>query len=292
MNRTPPIKAKWRLPGVGRIGLFHGGDALRLLPFRGGIIVWPVSDDFEEAVKLVSAAEKILVFTGAGVSTRSGIPDYRGPTGVWKERQPVYYDAFMSSEDSRVEYWQYKLETWPPMRDAEPNAAHRGIVELEAAGKLLLLVTQNIDGLHERAGLSRDRLVELHGTNNLVECQSCHEESDPDPHFDEFRRTGRAPICRCGGYLKPATISFGQSLKGFDLQRASGAAEEADLVISLGSSLSVYPASDVPLIAARRGVPYIIINRGQTAHDGLPEVSVRLEGDVVDLFPQAVEKAI
>ncbi len=231
------------------------------------------------------------MFTGAGISTPSGIRDFRGPTGIWKERQPVYYDQFMSSEAARIEYWDYKTETWPTMRDAVPNAVHECIVELERAGKLLIVVTQNIDGLHHRAGLSREKLIELHGTNGRVECQSCHEESDPDPHFEHFKKTGKAPLCSCGGYLKPATISFGQGLRPNDLKASEEAAWEADFVVSLGSSLSVYPASEIPLLAARRNVPYAVVNRGPTDHDGFPEVTLRLEGDVVDIFPPAVKGA-
>lgn len=241
--------------------------------------------------ELLRAANEILLFTGAGISTPSGIRDFRGPKGIWKERQPVYYDQFMSSESARIEYWDYKAETWPAMRDAVPNAVHAALVELEQAGKLLMVVTQNVDGLHSRAGLSREKLIELHGSNWLVECQTCHEESDPDPHFQHFQRTGRPPVCHCGGFLKPATISFGQSLRASDLKAADQAARDADLVIALGSSLSVYPASEVPLIAARRGVPYIVINRGPTDHDEFTEVSLRLEGDVLDIFPPAVEQA-
>jgi NAD-dependent deacetylase len=249
------------------------------------------TDESDRLVEYLRSAKRILVFTGAGISTGSGIRDFRGPNGVWKERQPVYYDQFMSSETARVEYWDYKAESWPSMRDATPNPVHECLVELEEAGKLLMVVTQNIDGLHSRAGLSRERLIELHGSNGRVECQNCHAESDPDPHFEEFKRTGKAPTCSCGGFLKPATISFGQSLRPNDLEAAEQAAQEADLVVSLGSSLSVYPASEIPLIAARGDVPYAVINRGPTDHDGFPEVSLRLEGDVVDLFPPAVKRA-
>lgn len=243
-------------------------------------------------VELLRGAEKILVFTGAGISTGSGIPDFRGPEGVWKRRQPVYYHDFMRSEAARIEHWDYKLEGWPAFREARPNATHEAIVRLERAGKLLMLVTQNIDGLHSRAGTSAPKLVELHGTNSFVECQSCGRLSDPEPHFEYFRKTRRPPVCECGGFLKPATISFGQNLRPEDLERAQQAALEADLALALGSTLSVYPAAEIPLLAATRGVPYIIINRGPTEHDERPEVTLRLEGDVADIFAPAVEQAI
>jgi NAD-dependent deacetylase len=247
--------------------------------------------DTDRLVELLRGASRILLFTGAGISTGSGIPDFRGPQGVWTRRQPVYCDDFMRSEAARIEHWDYKLEAWPAMRAAQPNAVHRAAVELHHAGKLQSVVTQNIDGLHARAGLPAAKLVELHGTNLEVECQSCGRRSDPAPHYDYFRRTRRPPVCGCGGLLKPATISFGQQLREADLQRAAEAAEHCDLVIALGSTLSVHPAAEFPLLAARRGVPYAIINRGPTEHDGLPSVTLRLDGDVTAIFPPAVAAA-
>src|SRR5512141_927840 len=130
--------------------------------------------------QLLREAERILAFTGAGISTGSGIPDFRGPEGVWKRRQPVYYHDFMRSEKARIEHWEFKLEGWPGFRDARPNATHLAVARLEQAGKVLLVATQNIDGLHEKAGTSRAKLVELHGTNRWIECQSCGKRSEPE----------------------------------------------------------------------------------------------------------------
>ncbi|HEY6169332.1 MAG TPA: Sir2 family NAD-dependent protein deacetylase, partial [Verrucomicrobiae bacterium] len=247
-----------------------------------------MTDSISKLVKHLRQSRRMLVFTGAGISTGSGIPDFRGPGGVWERRKPVYYQDFMTSEAARVEHWDYKLEGWDGFRDARPNATHHAIVRLERAGKLLMVVTQNIDGLHSRAGTAAERLVELHGTNLFVECQSCGRRTDPEPHFESFRKTRQPPCCECGGFLKPATISFGQNLRPEDLERAAAAAGECDLVVALGSTLSVYPAAEVPLAAGRRGVPYVVINRGPTEHDGLREVTLRLEGDVVEIFPPAV----
>src|SRR4051812_38232983 len=157
-------------------------------------------------VELLRAAHHILIFSGAGVSTASGIPDFRGPNGVWTRRRPVYYDEFLASDAARVEYWDYKLETWEIYQRAQPNALHHAIVALERAGKVSAVVTQNVDGLHRRAGTSAARLVELHGTDLLVECQSCHATSDPAPHFSRFKATRHPPRCECGGVLKSATI--------------------------------------------------------------------------------------
>lgn len=237
-------------------------------------------------------AQRALIFTGAGISTGSGIPDFRGPGGVWTKRQPVYYQDFMSSEEARIEHWDYKLEGRDVFRDAQPNAVHHAIVRLERAGKLCAVVTQNIDGLHRLAGTSEERLVELHGTNALVECQSCRARSDPEPHFEFFRLQRRSPRCDCGGFLKPATISFGQNLDPRELERAAQAAMEADLVVALGSTLSVYPAASFPLLAAGRGVRYAIVNRGATDHDQEPRLTLRLEGEVGAIFPAAVDDAL
>lgn len=238
------------------------------------------------------ASEKMFIFTGAGISTASGIPDFRGPQGVWKKRQPVYFQDFMSSEAARIEHWDFKLEGWDGYRDAQPNAVHRAIVALENAGKVLAVVTQNIDGLHLRAGTSAERLIELHGTNLLVECVSCKSRSAPGPHFEFFRTNRKPPLCSCGGFLKPATISFGQSLDSRVLERAEKAAVGGDLVIALGSTLSVYPAASFPLLAALHGAPYVIINRGPTDHDDERSVSLRIEGDVAEIFPAVVEAAL
>jgi NAD-dependent deacetylase len=238
------------------------------------------------------ASKNALIFTGAGVSTGSGIPDFRGPQGVWTRRQPVYFQDFMTSEAARIEHWDYKLEGRDAFRDARPNTVHHAIIRLERAGKLRCVITQNIDGLHSLAGTSAERLVELHGTNLLVDCQTCHWRGDPEPHFEYFRVKRQPPLCECGGFLKPATISFGQSLDPAELERAREAATEADLVVALGSTLSVYPAASFPLIAAERGVPYIVINCGATDHDNERSVTLRLEGEVSELFPPAVDAAL
>lgn len=198
----------------------------------------------------------------------------------------------MTSEAARIEHWDYKLEGRKAFRDARPNEIHSAIVQLERVGKLCAVITQNIDGLHSMAGTSPELLVELHGTNALVECQTCNERSNPEPHFEYFRLTRRPPVCRCGGFLKPATISFGQSLDQRELKRAERAALDADLIVSLGSTLSVYPAACFPLRGAQRGVPYIVINRGATDHDHESCVTLRLEGEVNEIFTPAVRAAL
>jgi len=250
------------------------------------------SEPHAELVAFIKNASQIMLFTGAGISTGSGIQDFRGPKGFWKTHQPVMYPDFMKDESARVEYWNQKLIAYPSFKAALPNAAHRACVQIEEAGKLGLLVTQNVDGLHRKAGSAEDKLVELHGTNTQVQCQTCKAKSEPDSAFAFFEKHRSCPRCECGGFLKPATISFGQNLRPDDLEKAEACANTTDLVIALGSTLSVYPAAEFPLIAAREGVPYVIINRGPTEHDEMKLVSLRLEGDVAELFPPAVDKAL
>lgn len=251
-----------------------------------------IADSIAALADLLAAGDRILVFTGAGISTPSGIPDYRGPQGVWKTRRPVYYQEFMQSEEHRRAYWQQKLEDSETWGSAGPNEVHASIVALEAAGKIEMVVTQNVDGLHSLAGTSPERLVEIHGTNLAVECQSCGERTDPAPHFAVFAETGVSPTCHCGGFLKPATISFGQSLRSADMARAYEAADRCDLVVALGSTLAVTPAASVPLYATERGTPYVIVNQGPTDHDQLRVVTLRIEDDVATVVPAAVVAAL
>lgn len=241
---------------------------------------------------ILAAARRLLIFTGAGISTASGIPDYRGPQGVWTTRRPVVYQDFMSRREARIEYWRQKAEDRRAFSSAKPNAVHEAVVALERAGRVELLVTQNVDGLHRAAGTSENVLVEIHGTNGLIECQTCGVRSDPGEPFRVFAETGEPPTCECGGYLKPATISFGQQLRAPDLVKAYDAANRADTVVSLGSTLAVTPAADIPLEAARSGACYVVINRGPTNHDRSPLVALRIDGDVCAVFPPAVASAI
>ena len=245
-----------------------------------------------ELADWLRGAGRILVFTGAGISTPSGIPAFRGKGGIWTTRQPVYYQNFMAREASRIEYWEYKLEMWEEHGDARPNIIHETIVRLEQADKVELVVTQNIDGLHRAAGTPEELLVEVHGTGTLAECQTCRARNPVEASFEQFKQTRQPPICECGGFLKPATISFGQDLREPDLARAFAAAAACDLVIALGSTLSVSPANAIPLAAAQAGAPYIIINRDETDHDTLTQVTLRLTGNVEEILPTAVEAVL
>lgn len=235
------------------------------------------------AKELIAGAKKILVFTGAGVSTGSGIPDYRGPDGVWLKREPVLYQDFLASTRAKQDYWKYKAETFPAFRTAVPNAAHKALVELERGGRLLALVTQNIDSLHRTAGSHTDKLIELHGSGLYAECLDCLNWTSMAEALEKFRADGAPPLCSCGGWLKPAVVMFGEPLDQENLVRAFKAAEDCDLAISVGSSLAVEPAASIPLSAKAGGKPYLIVNLGATAHDKAADII--LAGDACEILP-------
>lgn len=239
--------------------------------------------------ELLGAARRVFAFTGAGISTKSNIPDFRGPEGIYRKRAPVYYQEFVASDRARREYWSFKAEGYAAFRDAVPNAAHHALVTLEKLGKLELVATQNVDGLHQLAGTSPECLVELHGTNRSVECAACGKGETPERCMQEFDATGNPPQCSaCGGWMKPAVVMFGQSLDTERLRKAQASSRAADLVLVLGSSLVVTPAADLPLLGVRAGAKYVIINQGATPQDGL--ATLRIEGDVVDYLATAVER--
>ena len=247
-------------------------------------------EEIRELAAAVSAAQRVLVFTGAGMSTASGIPDFRGPQGIWKQRRPGLFQDFVASAEARRKHWRYKAAGHREFSAARPNAAHDALVALERLGKLDILVTQNVDGLHQDAGHDPERVIELHGTNRAVECLSCGARSSPEPALEQFEATGDCPRCpECSGVLKTATVSFGQPMPQAELERAFRAARRADLVLAAGSTLEVRPAADVPLAAAGAGAFYAIVNRGPTSHDRYADL--RLEGDVTELLP-ALSRAV
>lgn len=242
----------------------------------------------DQLVRLMEKSTRTLVVTGAGISTGSGIPDFRGPQGIWKRRQPVYFQEFLQSEEKRVEYWDYKAEGHQQFASAKANATHLAIAKLDQLGRLQAVVTQNIDGLHQAAGLDPEKIIEVHGTNRWIECLECKDRSEPGPAVEYFLQHQATPRCECGGFLKFATISFGQALEPRVLQDAWAAASECDLVLALGSTLSVQPAAAVPMVAVERGVSYVIINQGATDHDSAADL--RIDGDVAEFLPPAVER--
>jgi NAD-dependent deacetylase len=243
----------------------------------------------DDARRLVAEASSVAVLTGAGISTDSGIPDFRGPNGVWTKNPAAEKAAtiqnYVSDPEVRKRAWRNRLESeaWA----AEPNAGHLALVDLEHHGKLHTLITQNIDGLHQRAGSDPDRVVEVHGTIRQVGCLNCGERAPMERALDRVRAGEEDPECRtCGGMLKSATISFGQSLVADDLGRAERAARECDLLLAVGSTLSVYPICDVVPIAKRLGAAVVIVNAEPTQFDDLADAVVR--GSISEVLPAII----
>jgi NAD-dependent deacetylase len=229
--------------------------------------------------EVIGTAQKILVFTGAGLSTESGIPDFRSPGGIWEKYDPAdfYFQKFISDEISREKYWQMSTEFYDTIRDAVPNRAHLAIKTLEERGKLLAIVTQNIDNLHHKAGNSPDKIIELHGTVISVSCLSCKKKYDRDEIQARLRSGVKVPYCDdCGGILKPDTISFGQAMPQEEMERSIRYAGICDLCIVLGSSLVVYPAASVPIHAVRSGARLMIVNRDPTPQDTYADLVIRM----------------
>jgi NAD-dependent deacetylase len=251
-----------------------------------------VTDALRTVVSWIAEAPVVLVFTGAGISTESGIPDFRGPNGLWKMRDPMRYTLqnFVADPEVRRESWDNRLHS--TLDAAEPNDGHRAIVALERTGKVRTVVTQNIDGLHQRAG-STD-VVELHGTTREAGCLSCGRRMPIGVVLDRVREGDSDPHCElCGGLLKTATISFGQMLIEADVERAMSAARACDICIAAGSTLSVWPAAGVPLEAARSGARLVIVNDSETDLDSAASALVRGRcGPVLSTLAEQVALAL
>lgn len=232
--------------------------------------ILPKNDPLAELAAVLKTSRSMVAFSGAGLSTESGIPDFRSPGGIWSQVQPVYFDAFLASEAARREYWRQKCTAHATYAAAPPNAGHQVLSRWETAGRLRGVVTQNIDGLHQLAG-SR-RVVELHGTARVIACLDCQARYEPEPLVEEFLASEAPPVCpACGGLLKHATISFGQTLPTDALETAHAWARECDLFLVLGSSLVVYPAASLPEVALDHGARLAIINRDPTPLDHLAD---------------------
>jgi NAD-dependent deacetylase len=232
-------------------------------------------------------ARHVVVLTGAGLSTSSGIPDFRSPGGRWSQYRPVTIQEFLASEEARARYWRYKGETWEVIRGAEPNPAHRALARLGRAGRIALLVTQNVDGLHERSGFPADRLVNIHGTDSAVECLRCGRR-EPRAMAQRAWEAGDAvPRCGCGGPWKPATISFGQALVQPDLDRALCAAGACDLFVAAGTSLVVGPINQMLPVARRAGARVAIVTASETPYDDVAHW--KLAAPVESVLPRAEE---
>jgi len=235
------------------------------------------------------ASNRVVALTGAGLSTASGIPDFRSPGGVWEKYKPVEYADFQRSEDARREHWKYKGATIPAMLEARPNPAHDALARLEAAGRLLGVITQNIDGLHQAAG-SRN-VLELHGTNRYAVCLRCGAEEPIEPVLERLVGGEDVPACeRCRGVLKPATVSFGQMLPPDVLRQAMEVTRQADCLLALGTSLQVQPAASLVDVAKEHGARVIVVTRSSTPYDALADA--KLDHPLGTCLPEIVGQVL
>ena len=222
----------------------------------------------QEFASRIRESREIVVFTGAGISTESGIPDFRSPGGIWTRYRPVTFQEYMASEAARIEVWKRRLETHEAHKKARPNIGHYFVQSLDAKGKLIGLITQNVDGLHSMAGLSDEKIVELHGTNRKIICLNCNKSFNPDEIIEGLVGNFISPKCdACGGILKSAAVSFGQAMPQEAMRRAQDWTEHARIFIVMGSSLQVQPAASFPVLAKRNGALLAIINRETTPLD-------------------------
>ena len=234
--------------------------------------------DIAELRQMIEEAKRVVIFTGAGISTESGIPDFRSPGGIWTKMRPIDFSDFMSSAEARRETWRRRFATDETMRKAEPNRGHRAVATLVSRGKASAVITQNIDGLHQASGVPASRVIELHGNTTYSHCLDCAQRYEIADVREEFERTGEPPNCNaCGGFVKTATVSFGQSMPPAAMIRAEEETLASDLFITIGSSLVVYPAAGFPELAARNGARLVILNREPTGLDALADLVLNRE---------------
>ena len=246
-----------------------------------------MSDALAQLKALLKAAQRVAIFTGAGISTESGVPDFRSPGGIWSRLTPIDFKDFIRSEDMRRESWRRKIEIDRDMQVAEPNRGHRAVAELLRRGQAQAVITQNIDGLHQRSGIPDHAMIELHGNGTYASCLDCSKRYELAPIVEAFTRDDRLPHCdACGGFIKSATISFGQSMPEAAMRRAEAEALACDLFLVLGSSLVVYPAAGFPRLARRNGAKLVILNREETDQDRLADLVLRT--DIGPTLGQAV----
>lgn len=238
---------------------------------------------FSHALDLMRGAQRMVFFTGAGISTESGLPDYRGPDGVWTTGKIPTVGEEPQTEEERLEYWQFRRESYPFMQSREPNTGHIAISDMLANGKAIAVITQNIDGLHQKSGVPQDRVIELHGSTRKFRCVPNSHIIDGDIIQQQLEQGELDPRCpECGGVLRSDTVLFGESLPRAALEMAARVSAATDVMVVVGSSLVVYPAAQLPQIARQRGASLIIIDRAETALDDLADVVIRGEaGDIL-----------
>ncbi|HWA92298.1 MAG TPA: Sir2 family NAD-dependent protein deacetylase [Rhizomicrobium sp.] len=224
---------------------------------------------------MLRAARRVVVFTGAGISTESGIPDFRSPGGIWTRMAPIDFQDFVASAEMRREAWRRRFAMEESFAAARPNAGHMAVARLVASGKASHVITQNIDNLHQDSGVPEDNVIEIHGNTRYAKCLDCGQRVELSPIRAHFECHGDPPDCEaCGGIVKTATISFGQAMPELEMARADAATRACDLFLVLGSSLVVYPAAGFPLIAKRGGARLVIVNREPTEQDRFADLAI------------------
>ena len=243
----------------------------------------------QDLARLIADAQRMVVFTGAGISTESGIPDFRSPGGVWSQMKPIYFQEFVASEEKRREAWDRAFTGRAGWVGREPNAGHHAVARLVASGKCSAVITQNVDNLHQASGVPADKVIELHGNASYATCLECGERHELPDLKALYEATGDLPVCRdCGGLVKTATISFGQAMPAGPMARAEAETLACDLFLVLGSSLVVYPAAGFPIIAKRNGAKLAIVNREETEIDPYADLVLHEEiGPVMSLAAPA-----
>jgi NAD-dependent deacetylase len=248
-----------------------------------------LSEDLKKNIKKLAEIIKEIgefnIFTGAGISTESGIPDFRGPEGIWKKYKPVMLNEFLGNPSARAEYWRRKIALYPALKEAEPNEGHIALAKMFEKGFLKYVITQNIDGLHQKSGIPDDNVIELHGSNAYISCLSCGKRYEWEDVLPLFDNGIEAPICEeCEGWLKPATISFGQSMPQLETAKALMVAKNSKILAAIGSSLQVYPAASIPGITKQAGGFLVIINNTPTVQDNLTDII--LQGNAGEILKE------
>lgn len=238
----------------------------------------PTENAIQQLANYIDQSRNTLIFTGAGISTDSGIPDFRSPGGLWEKYKPIYFDEFISSENARRETWRRKIETDKIISIAKPNVSHLALSTLYQAKQISSIITQNIDNLHQDSGIPDKSVIELHGNSRYAKCLDCGARYELSSIFNDFKECDRLPLCDfCGGIIKAATISFGQAMPVDAMNRAEKASLKCDLFIVLGSSLSVFPAAGFLELATKNKAKLIIINRDPTSLDQLATLVINEE---------------
>ena len=244
-------------------------------------------NDVAALARLIQQSKRAVVFTGAGISTESGIPDFRSPGGIWTQMAPIYFDDFLASEEARRETWRRRFAMENTFQAAIPNRGHRAVDALVRRGKVASVITQNIDGLHQASGIPPEKVIELHGNTTYATCLDCGQRYEIADLRLAFERDGAVPPCdHCLGHIKTATVSFGQAMPPVAMQRAEQEILAADLCIVLGSSLVVYPAAGFPELAKRNGVALAIVNREETGLDRIADLVIH--NSIGDIMGEAV----